>query len=455
MFGSEGARQAFESHMSAIDRIEEICQRENIQCDFKRVPGYLFHHTPKGRDGYNEDTIQKELKTLEGLGVTGVDKVERCPIPGIDSGLGIVFKNQAQFSPTKYINALARIINGSEGCHVFTQTKVVESKGGDQAYAKSESGHTVHCQHVVLATNAPIQNRITVIDGLSPERTYVIVARIPKNTVEEALYWDTYEPYHYVRITKDDKAPEYDNKWDLMIIGGEDHHVGEKDINFEQRYDRLYKWAKERWPQLGDIVYRWSGQIEEPIDFLAYIGHNPRDKSNVYISTGDSGNGLTHGVIAGRLLTDLILGRSNPYANLYNPSRMRPKSLTNFLSTNIKNTMQYKDWLKQGDVSDIEDIRPCSGAVMVQGFQHMAVYKDSEGCVHRMSAVCPHMQGLVRWNDDEKTWDCPVHGSRFDKLGTCINGPAKSNLAEMPGQDDQGGGKRELVAQEQIAHVSI
>ena len=215
-----------------------------------------------------------------------------------------------------------------------------------------------------------------------------------------------------------------------LIVGGEDHKTGQADDGVE-RYQRLEGWARQRFPMMGKIDYRWSGQIMEPIDGLAFIGQNPSDTSNVYVATGDSGMGMTHGTVAGMLLTDLILGRTNAWATLYDPARKPVQSVGTFIEENVNVAAQYADWLSSGDVGSEESIPKGSGAVLRDGVRKIAVFRDEHGMVHRRSAVCPHMKCIVAWDSTEQTWNCPCHGSRFDAYGEVLNGPANSNLAPL------------------------
>jgi Rieske Fe-S protein len=166
----------------------------------------------------------------------------------------------------------------------------------------------------------------------------------------------------------------------------------------------------------------------ETFDGLAFIGRNPMDHENVFIVTGDSGMGLTHGTIAGMLLTDLILGRDNPWAELYDPARTNMRGARRFVEENLNVAAQYTDWLTPGEVKSEEEIEPGCGAVLRRGVSKRALYRDERGKVTELSAVCPHLGCIVQWNAAEKTWDCPCHGSRFERQGKVINGPANTNL---------------------------
>jgi nitrite reductase/ring-hydroxylating ferredoxin subunit len=224
-------------------------------------------------------------------------------------------------------------------------------------------------------------------------------------------------------LQRDDAGPD-----EILIVGGEDHKTGQAD-DADARHARLEAWARRWFPAARDVAYRWSGQVMETVDGLAYIGRNPHDEPNVYIATGDSGMGMTHGTIAGMLITDLILGRDNPWATLYNPGRQTVRATVEWLGENLNVMRQYGDWLTAGEVRSADEVAPGSGAVLRRGLHKVAVHRDDQGAIHELSATCPHLGCIVHWNDAEKTWDCPCHGSRFDRLGKVINGPANQDLA--------------------------
>jgi len=179
---------------------------------------------------------------------------------------------------------------------------------------------------------------------------------------------------------------------------------------------------------MREVEFMWGGQIMETIDYLAFIGHNPMDHENIFVATGDSGMGLTHGTIAGMLLCDLILGRRNPWEKVYAPSRVPVMAAGEFAREDLNMAAQYADWLTPGDVRSADEIARDSGAIVRSGLEKIAVYRDAAGALHECSAACTHLGCIVQWNQSEKTWDCPCHGSRFDAEGHVINGPANRDL---------------------------
>jgi glycine/D-amino acid oxidase-like deaminating enzyme/nitrite reductase/ring-hydroxylating ferredoxin subunit len=414
--GEESSRLTAQSHSAAIDRIEQILREEKIDCDFIRLNGFLFL-TPD----QDPSELDKELEAAHRAGLNNVTKVSGAPISDFATGPALLFPRQGQFHAGKYLLGLAQAAS-RRGTRIFTGCHVSEFVGGNAAHVKTTEGYTVRAQAIAVCTNTPVNDRVAVHTKQMPYRTYVIAGQVPSDYVTPALYWDDGDPYHYIRTQKLDGS-------DYLIIGGEDHKTGQA-FDFDSRFADLERWARERWPRMGEVEYRWSGQVMETDDYLAFIGRNPLDADNVYIATGDSGMGMTHGTIAGMLISDLILGKQNPWEKLYDPARIRLGAATEWAKENVNTFAQYKEYVTGGDVASAEEIANGDGAVVRRGAAKVACYRDLDGMLHEMSAVCPHLGAIVQWNSLEKSWDCPAHGSRFDGMGCVINGPANSGLAE-------------------------
>lgn len=424
--GEEGARLCADSHTAAIDQIERIVAEENIDCDFEWLNGYLF--LPPG--GSVTDLLRERDAAIR-AGLSGVERIERLPIGKFNTDGVLRFPRQAQFHPLKYLKALAEAIV-SRGGRIFTGTRIISVQDGEPVTVKTSDDQTVTAAAAVVATNCPINDRFAIHSKQAPYATYVIAMRV-KDRVEHALLWDTAQtaeeekqvvgpiPYHYVRFARDQAG-------DVLIVGGADHKSGQAE-DFENRFSRVERWTREHFPFVGELTDRWSGQVMEPVDGAAYIGRNPGD-NNVYVVTGDSGNGMTHGTIAGLLVTDQIMGRRNPWADLYDPSRktLAPTVLADYVAENANVAAQFRDYFAPGTEPSPETIPPGEGAVLREGAKKIAAYRDENGTLHSFSAVCPHLKCVVRWDGAEKTWDCPCHGSRFDCLGHVVNGPAISDL---------------------------
>ena len=421
LHGERGARLAAESHTAAVDQIEEIVEREGIDCDFGRLDGYLCVGP-----GQSTEQLGHELRAAHRCGLTEIKYVERLPYEAYDFGAALHFPYQGQFHILKYMNGLARAFTNLGG-RLHTNTHADKIEGGETARVTTSEGHVVTAAAVVVATNTPVNDLVSIHTKQAPYRTYVVGARVARGSVPRMLLWDTEDPYHYVRLQTLDDAH------DVLIVGGEDHKTGQAE-DFDERFRRLEEWTRERFPSVESFEYRWSGQVMEPVDGLGYIGRNPGDAENVYIATGDSGNGMTHGTIAGMLIRDLILGRDNAWATLYDPSRLSLRAGGEYARENLNVAAQYADLVTPGEVSSADEVAPGAGAVMRRGLTKVALYRDDSGALHELSAICRHLGCVVAFNDKEKSWDCPCHGSRYDPTdGHVLNGPAIHGLEPVEG----------------------
>ncbi|WWC97684.1 hypothetical protein V866_004568 [Kwoniella sp. B9012] len=434
LHGAEGTAQIAAAQQAAIDRIATIVDKHKIDCDFVRLPGYMFHGLPTSSREFRLDTLEELYDAAEKTGKLDVSIVNDAYIKGFKSGPAVRFGNQATFHPTKYLQALAKVVSDMGG-EIYEKTRYMnyqEENGGVSAILDNDK--KIQAEALVMATNVPLQ-KLVMIERVEAFRTYAVALKIPTSSVssngEEALWWDLADPYHYVRVT-----PHKQEGYSLLVVGGEDEKVGQHD-DYEERFQRLESWARERWTAAGEVEYKWSGQVLDSSDGIAYIGRNP-GTNNVYVHTGDNGDGLTYAAIGGLLITDLILGKENPWAHTFSPSRQHSgshlkqalKTLPDMVKENLSDQIYYTKWAVActKTVKDIEDLVPGEGDVVREGLSPIAVYKDESGGIHKMTAVCPHLKGIVAWNTAEKSFDCPVHGSRFTCKGEVVNGPAKGPL---------------------------
>jgi glycine/D-amino acid oxidase-like deaminating enzyme/nitrite reductase/ring-hydroxylating ferredoxin subunit len=408
LHGADGARIAAASHRAAIDWIENTVREERIDCAFERLDGYLF--VPPGE---SPEILRAELEAARRARFVGVEQLARAPLATFDTGPCLRFPNQGQFHPLAYLNGLAGAL-ARMGGRLFRE-HVTGVEAGPPASVSTKSGATVTADFVVCATNTPVIDWLVIHSKQAAYRTFAIAARIPAGSVTRALYWDTADPYHYVRLHSD-----------VLIVGGEDHKTGQADESAE-RFARLERWTRERFP-IEAVEFQWSGQVMEPVDGLAYIGRNPGDRGHVFVATGDSGHGMTHGTIGGLLISDLILGRPNEWVALYDPTRKTLRSAGEYVRENLNAVRHYTDYFTPGEVHSEREIGPGQGAIIRDGLKKLAVYRDDAGTLHRRAAVCPHLGCIVHWNSLERTWDCPCHGSRFATDGEVLNGPALAGL---------------------------
>lgn len=376
--GEEGAKLAAESHTQAIDAIEKIVTTERIECDFERLNGYLF--VPPREP---HDVLHQELAAAHRAGLGQVSLLDRAPLACFNTGPCLCFPHQAQLHPVKYMAALAAAFE-QRGGRIFPGTRATGIKGGTPAVVQT-TGPAVQADYVVVATNTPVNDLVTIHAKQSAYRSYVIGARVARDSVTRALYWDTEDPYHYFRVHRH-SIPDKD----LLIVGGEDHKTGQAN-DASNPFACLEEWARARFPMVECVDHRWSGQVMESVDGLAYIGANPMDAPNVFIATGDCGMGMTHGTIAGLLLTELILGNDHPWRLLYDPSRLRVQSIAELTRQNLSVGAQFKDWFTVGDEPNLDGIPKGSGVVIRRGLSKVAVYRRENGSLMELSAVCPHL----------------------------------------------------------------
>ena len=414
--GTKGARLVAQSHTAAIAQIESIVAEESIDCDFERLDGYLCFS-----ESDSHKQFQEEWQAAKRAGLQ-VRKLKQSPLD-LKFGRCLRFPRQAQFHPLKYLAGLALAIQRLDG-RLFGGTEVKKITGGKTVKIHTKGRAIISADAVVFATNTPINDRGKIYAKQEAYRTYVIGALVPTGSTPKALYWDTEDPFHYVRLQR---TSANGKAQDLLIIGGEDHKTGQAE-GIEGRFTRLATWGRKHFPGIKEITFRWSGQVMESMDGVAFIGRNPKDDPNVYIATGDSGAGLTHGTIAGILLRDLIIGRDNPWVALYDPARKTLPAGTTFTRHDPKTGGEYAHWLTPGEVNTVEEIKPGMGAVIRRGLSKVAISRDHKGSLHVRSAVCSHLGCIVSWNSTEQTWDCPCHGSRFAPDGKLLNGPARDSL---------------------------
>ncbi|KAK4623715.1 Putative Rieske 2Fe-2S iron-sulfur protein [Fulvia fulva] len=416
--GQEGAQIAADSHQWAINRVGDVAKKLGIDCEYRLLPGYEFSQydrvkQPKEHAEENKE-LEEEVSKAQELGLK-VEYDADFKLRGWDGEPdqrgAAIFRDQATFHPTKYLNGVLKWLKEQPNFHCFTHTRVMDFSekgieigpiGHKTVELKTIDGYTVKAQ-----------------DAIEYDRTYCIAIKVPKGYVEDALFYDEAEEYKYVRLTHCDAEHDY------LVVGGCDHK--EEPLG---RFKELETWTRERFTKAGSVDYAWSGQVFEPVDFMAFIGRDPGTK-HTWIMTGDSGNGLTHFVLGADIIATEISGQAHPWSKLYRPNRVASilKSGKQMLSHDLQINAQYKRFF-QSDIEDIADLPNGEAGVLNPTTKTpTAVYKDDEGNVHKLSALCPHLKGVVCWNRTEKSWDCPVHGSRFSKDGVCVMGPAKGNLS--------------------------
>jgi glycine/D-amino acid oxidase-like deaminating enzyme/nitrite reductase/ring-hydroxylating ferredoxin subunit len=416
-FGRDHAQAAWDAGLAAIGQIDAIIGELHVDCDFEWVPGYL--HAPIAQPDADLVAMLRDEAMLAaelGFDASFVDEVPFAGRPGVR------YDNQARFHPRKYLAALARAI-GDRGGMLFEHSSADEFC--DDPHAVKSNGHTVTCGDVILATHTPLMGTTGLLNAalfqtkLSLYTSYVVSGRVAKGRIPDALFWDTDDPYHYLRL-----EPQRD--YDVVIFGGEDHKTGQA-ADTTACFDRLEQ-------KLASIVgemtidHRWSGQVIETSDGLPYIGDTAKRQ---FAGTGYSGNGMTFGTLAGMMAADRIIGRTNPWSALFDPSRKAVRGLWDYIKEN-KDYPYYlvRDRFAGTEGKSLRSVPRGSGKVLDLNGQPVAVYRDERGMTTKKSATCTHMGCLVDWNAAERTWDCPCHGSRFKPDGAVVAGPAEDPLPD-------------------------
>lgn len=407
-------RAVASSRTAAIDFIEQRVQEYHIDCEFERVPWYLF--AEPGNDLTNQ--VEKERKAAEkaGLPVTGEAPADfPYKVASITN-----IAHQAQFNPLKYVIGLATAIAG-DNCQIFENTKVMQVEDGEPCVVHTNHG-TVRAQKVVMATHSP-KGIYAVHTAMEPYREYALAVRLKGNLPAGGVYWHIQQMTHY------SVRPYHNEQGNFLLVLGEAHKVGHKEHN-EESYKKIEEYLRSHF-DVDDIIYTWAAQNYKPADNLPYIGTSPME-NNIYIATGFAADGLTYGTLASMIISDAILGKENQWAKIYDPKRFTPvASAPKFMKENVDVAVHLvKDYLFYGDIKELKEVKAGEGKTIKLSGERLAAYRDEQGQLHVVSAVCTHMGCIVHWNNAEKSWDCPCHGSRFSVDGEVLEGPAYHNLAK-------------------------
>jgi glycine/D-amino acid oxidase-like deaminating enzyme/nitrite reductase/ring-hydroxylating ferredoxin subunit len=419
-FGQEAARATWDAGAAAIDQIVTNIRGLGIECDFRWVPGYL--HAPLDEESSDGDLKElrreAELANELGIGATYLPSVPFFDRPGVK------FSQQALFHPRKYLAALAKAIPG-DGSHIFESSEVEAIE--DEPLVVKAGGCKVRGEYLVLATHTPLTGNTSALRAmlfqtkLALYSTYAIGVKIPANIVPSGLFWDTAEPYHYLRV-------EPKRGYDYAIFGGEDHKTGQETDTTEvfRRLERDFgKYVVD-----GEVDHRWSGQVIETNDGLPFIGETAERQ---FTATGFAGNGMTFGTLSAMMAVDAVHQRKNPWQELFEVHRAKLLGGTwSYLKEN-KDYPYYllRDWLGGAEAESLAAVKKGEGKILRLEGKKVAAYRDQDGEVSLCSPVCTHLKCIVGWNDAEKTWDCPCHGSRFKPTGEVISGPAEEPLEKL------------------------
>jgi glycine/D-amino acid oxidase-like deaminating enzyme/nitrite reductase/ring-hydroxylating ferredoxin subunit len=403
-----------DSRTAAMDLIEQLIKEFAIDCDFVRVPWYLFS-TPGG-DFMSQ--VEKERKAVAGAGLTVSGEVSAHFPYKVESVANMPY--QAQFNPLKYVRGLAAALDGPN-CRIFENTKVLDVQDGDPCLVKTSSG-TIKAKQVIMATHSP-KGIYAVHTAMQCKREYAMAVKIKGDLPLAGIYW------HIQQIQQHSVRPYRSDKGNYLVVLGAPHTTGNEKHN-ENNFKKVEEYLRQHF-EVESINYTWAAQNYRPADHLPYIGTSPTEK-NTFIATGFAADGLVWGTLAAMLIRDAITGKENKWASLYDPKRFTPvASAANFIKEGaIVAGNLLKDYLFYGEASELNEVKAGEGKTIMLNDERLAAYRDEHGKLHIVSSVCPHMGCIVHFNTAEKSWDCPCHGSRFSVEGEVLEGPAYHNLAK-------------------------
>lgn len=409
--GMDFAKQYAHANESSIGFIENMANELDIDCDFKRLPAYVYTR----KDEYIKK-IQEETKVALDLGIKA-RCIDKLPF-NLDIKSAIVFENQAQFHPRKYLLPIAKMIPG-DGSHIFENTTVTDIEKGNLVTLITKGVKKVIASKVIIASQYPCYDGMGLyLTRLRPERSYVIATTI-KEKFPEGMFISAEKPGRSLRS-------QYDGENQLILIGGEGHKTAHGD-NFNEHYHNLKDFAESTF-NVKNVLYRWSTQDYITLDNIPYVGNLTFGSENIYVATGFGKWGMTNGTAAARLLTDKVLGEKNPFEEVFNPSR--PFTATAYKQLFTENFDVAKE-LIIGKIKSGENqinIQSGEGKIVELDGGKYGAYKDDNGILHIVDITCTHVGCELKWNDAEKSWDCPCHGSRFTYYGEILNGPATQSL---------------------------
>lgn len=413
-FGEDKAQTIADHAVKVPAKIKHLIQQNQIDCEFDECKFYLFSAEKK-----QDKQLEKILEAHEQLDVPS-RSVDEIPFT-VPFRKAIEIDGQAQFHPLKYIKGLAAAFV-EKGGKIRTEARVVEHEAKEQYIQIACANATHRGKNLVWATHIPPgMNRFSALTA--PYRSYALAAKLATPPAQLAQAADLYEPYHYFRYHHAEDGY-------YLIVGGFDHKTGHED-DTEKPFEDLVNYATENFT-FTEIVSKWSSQFYVPVDGLPYIGKMPGEE-NIFVATGYNGNGMTWSTLAGSILADVILGKENELGEIVSPDRIEvTASAKEFVKENADAVFHLiRDQFTADNKSVLEELLPGEGKVINYNSQRVAAYKTEKGNLELVSAVCPHMGCIVNFNNSEKTWDCPCHGSRFKTCGELITGPSLTGLKEI------------------------
>lgn len=417
-FGEEGAQTVARAALQALELISNNISTYNIDCGFNMKDGYLFSQ---------DEDQSKQLDDIFNASVEAgieVAYAEHIPVP-VPFQKAIVFRNQAQFHPAKYVFALAKEFEAAGG--VILQNCPVTDIENDEVVSFTTPHGTLKTKRLVYATHIPPGVNLLNL-RCAPYRSYVIAAKLANGAYPQDLAYDMYDAYHYYRTQEVDGET-------YLIAGGEDHKTAHE-TNTAMCFTQLESYLRKHF-DISEVSFKWSSQYFEASDGLPYIGLLPGFTQNVFVATGFGGNGMTYSHIAAITLADLIVNGQSEFGEIFNPARVKPVAgFTSFVKENADVVAQFfKRRFSQRNLGDLSNLAHGEARVVKVEGDSVALYKDEAGALHAINPVCTHAKCIVAWNNAEKSWDCPCHGARYSINGSVLTGPAQKSLEVIDLED--------------------
>ncbi|MFB9895532.1 FAD-dependent oxidoreductase [Planobispora takensis] len=414
--GAEAAALYARSQREAVEHVVATAGELGIDCDLERVPSYTY---VESQDGVDDVRAEAEAAAEAGLPASfTTSSTLPFPIAG-----AVRVEDQVQFHPRKYLLGLTETMI-SRGALVFEGSRVVALDEGEPCRLRTADGRTVTARDVIVATHYPVFDRALLFARMEPRRELVVAAVIPEAGDPAGMFITTEQNTRSVRTSP------YGQGRRLLIVTGEHFKPGAGSVG--ERFDRLAAWTAERFGAT-EIAYRWAAQDNDTTDGLPFVGPMHAGARHAYVATGFGGWGMSNGVMSGLLLTEQIAGRERPWDRLYDPRRLHPlREAGSALKMQASVAAHFVgDRFGAGSADEVTELAPGQGAVLKVDGQRCAVYRDDNGQLHAVSAVCTHLGCVVGFNDAERTWECPCHGSRFDVDGSILQGPATEPLDRL------------------------
>ena len=414
--GHEKAKLYYEANSQALDFIGQLVEELNINCDFSRQDAYVYTDS----DAYLEK-LRKEEEAYKELGINGA-LTEHMPLP-LPMKLALKMEGQAQFHPVKYLNALVNAMK-KEGVDIFEHAPATDIQTTPGPAVILRDKQTIRGKKIIMATHFPFYDlKGLYFSRMHPERSYVLAASA-KEEYPGGMYLSAESPTRSIRSQTTEEGET------LLLIGGGEHQTGQGPDTY-QYYEDLKEFGQQ-YLQVTDFPYRWSAQDLVTLDKVPYIGRLTQNEPNLFVATGYAKWGMTNGTAAAMLLSDLIEGKGNRFEELYTPSRFNPNpSVKEFIKENADVAKHFIKGKLGPITANIEELGPDESAVVLVKGKRAGCYKDENGSLHIVDTTCTHLGCEVGWNNAERTWDCPCHGSRFSYDGEVVEGPATEPLKRV------------------------